>query len=137
MLSSSIHTKYMLKDLLEEGELSELSINNVTVTETVCNKLIPIKNLMYDYIDIIKNGSVLVELSDDEMDMYRYSPKKLSYALYGTVEMYFILLMLNGMYSITQFNKKKIWVFDKRNNHILDKIYQNIREYKNKRDIPN
>lgn len=68
-----------------------------------------IYNIVDDYLDdLINDFSVKVELSDAELARYKYKPKLLCYDIYGSQEVYFILLLLNDMYSVKQFNKKNL-----------------------------
>ena len=50
--------------------------------------------------------------SEKEKENYRYSPKKLSYDLYGTTELWADLLKLNGCVSIAEFEPDFIRVYD-------------------------
>ena len=47
-----------------------------------------------------------------EQHRYDCNPWALSYDLYGTVEFWHLLLELNGMYSITEFTRNTIKVYD-------------------------
>lgn len=134
MNTNNMHMISKLDDFLNAGEISEISKNNTTISEIINDKNIPLTNIMLKYEDIINGCGILIELTDAELNNYKYNPKKLSFDLYGTTELYYILLMLNDMYSVTQFNKKKIYIFDKTKNGILDRIYQQIRDIKNKRE---
>lgn len=50
------------------------------------------------------------EFSIEEQEKYFYRPKKFSYDTYGTTEMWSIILRLNEMDSISDFNSPKIRV---------------------------
>ena len=50
--------------------------------------------------------------TDDGIISHRYRPKMLSYDLYGTTELWFLLLNLNGCKSIMEFTPKKIKFYD-------------------------
>ena len=53
-------------------------------------------------------------MTPPEVSLYRFKPKKLSYDLYGTTELWDALLELNQMYSIIEFDREKYKVFDPR-----------------------
>ena len=54
-----------------------------------------------------------VELSDKEYYTYRYRPKLLADYLYGNGELYFIILWLNDMWNVKDFNSRKIKLISK------------------------
>lgn len=84
---------------------SNLSIFEKSIDGT---QLLLSYNILNDYYDEIFDKAVTVELTDKEYNMYQYQPKKLAYKLYGSTEYYYILLFLNGMASVKEFNRKKI-----------------------------
>ena len=55
---------------------------------------------------------VPTQLTEEEQERYRYAPKKLSYDLYGTTELWADLLKLNGCASITEFEPDFVKVYD-------------------------
>ena len=65
-------------------------------------------NIIYDYLDELKEDAVEYEFTDDEYVKYRYKPKLLAYDLYGSTEIYFVIMALNGMCNIKDFNKRKL-----------------------------
>jgi len=66
-------------------------------------------NVVSDYIDEIRNEfCVTVSLTDKDMYMYMYRPKLLCDTLYNNGELYYIILIINDMYSVKQFNKSVI-----------------------------
>ena len=54
-------------------------------------------NILDDYLDEMKNLSVPVQLSDKELAKYSYNPGLLAYDLYGSIELEFVILKLNGI----------------------------------------
>ena len=63
-----------------------------------------IKNVLDDYIEEMKNRAILIELSDKEKDTYIYNPKLLSYKLYKTTMLYWVILKLNNQCNVHEFN---------------------------------
>lgn len=80
------------------------------------------KNITGDSSDIYE-GYTLVRLTESEFSKYKFNPKALSYYLYGTTELWFLILRLNEMYSATEFNVNPIKLY---NNNILSKISEII-----------
>lgn len=54
-------------------------------------------NLVDDYMDELRDISVDVQLSRKELLKYSYNPGLLAYDIYGSVELEFIILKLNGI----------------------------------------
>lgn len=70
----------------------------------------PAYNVVSDYIEELRSDDycVSVELTDEQLTKYKYRPKLLCYDLYGNGELHFIILLMNDMYSVKQFSKKKL-----------------------------
>ena len=45
-------------------------------------------------------------LNDDEIRKYRYNPKMLSFDLYGTTRLYYVILLMNDLCDIHKFDLK-------------------------------
>ena len=81
-------------------------------------------NVLNDYIDEIMDMTVTVTLTDEEYIKYQYNPKLLAYALYGSTEYYYIILFVNSMASVKEFNKRKIKLLRPKDlSEILSSIY--------------
>lgn len=66
-------------------------------------------NVISDYIDELRDEySVIVVLSDNELDKYIYRPKLLCHDIYGNGELAFIILSLNDICSTKEFTKNKL-----------------------------
>lgn len=64
-------------------------------------------NVINDYLDEIKSAAVEVELNDEEYRKFRFKPKLLANQLYGNGELYFILLYINDIWSVKDFDLKR------------------------------
>ena len=70
---------------------------------------IPYMSIISKYrhiLDGIPNLIVKVKFDDKMTRKYKYNPKKLSYDIYSTTELWFELLRLNHCSSVTEFNIK-------------------------------
>jgi hypothetical protein len=65
-------------------------------------------NVVSDYINELKAMSSTVVLSENEYYTYRFKPKLLADYLYGNTELYFIILWLNDMWSVKDFDLREI-----------------------------
>lgn len=67
----------------------------------VNTEYIPLK-----YFDVIKRSARTVTLTDRDLIEYKYQPKKYCYEILGNIELWSIVLRLNNMTSLTEFNKR-------------------------------
>lgn len=65
-----------------------------------------VDNIIYSYMDELKSYRKLVSVSELEKIKYRYKPKLLAYDCYGSTEIYFVLLAINNMCNIKEFDLK-------------------------------
>lgn len=63
-----------------------------------------IDNVIYDYMDEINQYKRLVGFSDMEVVKYKYKPKLFSYDVYGSTECYFVIMALNGICNVKEFD---------------------------------
>lgn len=62
------------------------------------------------------------EFTPEEYRKYIYNPWRLSYDLYGNVEYWGILLDLNNMFSVSEFNQSSIKVYDEGFPQLIDSL---------------
>ena len=77
------------------------------------NILYVVKNVIEDYIPDLKEMALKVVLDDDEYLKYQYNPKRLAYDVYGATELYYIILMLNNIGGVIEFNAKELLLMKK------------------------
>ena len=58
------------------------------------------------YFDMLRDSCIPVTMNDKECKIYRAQPKKFCYKYLGTPELWALLLRVNNMKSIHEFNKK-------------------------------
>lgn len=104
------HNKLFLKSLIKSNG------NNLIVNST------SLPNMYYDYI---LNSTYTLTLTNSEYMKYRYQPKLFCHDVYGTTELWSLLLKINNFSSISEFNSKKIKVFDVDIFNILNEILIN------------
>ena len=97
-------------------------------------------NVISDYLNEIRNEyCVNVVLTDEDMYRYMYRPKLLCNRLYNNEELYYIILLINDMYSTKQFTKRKLLMprraaMDQICSYIYNSNYKAINKY-NKNSI--
>lgn len=63
-----------------------------------------VKTILDDHIDILLENTVTVLLEDKDVRRYKFNPKMLSYDLYGTTKLFYIIMRLNGICNVHEFN---------------------------------
>lgn len=90
-----------------------------------------IDNVVYDYIDELKELAEELTLTDEQFSKYKYDGVfLLAYHLYGNRELAFIILLINGIYDSKQFNKRKVKLIRKEIlMNFLNQVYNAEKEY--------
>ena len=90
-----------IQELIDQVEKKEISYRNLHTTFCIRQNdeviQVPYKAMIREYMDLMENDAIKVSLPDDEVRIYKYKPKKLSYDLYGTTELWAAILELNKM----------------------------------------
>lgn len=107
-LNEITHDKLHLKSSLKPSSKETIVLNS--------------SSLYNKYSDEIKRILYEVELTDYEYVTYRFQPKLFCYHYYGTTELWSLLLKVNNMMSVAQFDKKKIIMFSGEIFKILSEI---------------
>ena len=123
-----------VEEFVELGMADDITYENYSILAEITghnvNIRFPEHNVIYDYLKELKKNTVLLEFDDENYIKYRYNPKKLAFDVYGSTELYFVILAINGMCSFKDFNKKKIKVLYKHDmNALLTSIYNAEEDY--------
>lgn len=87
------------------------------------NLIVNSTSLANKYYDFILKTTKSITLSDQDLRRYKYNPKLLCYDLYGTVELWALLLKINNMTSAIDFTSSKIKIFTKDIFTVLNEIF--------------
>ena len=105
-----------IQELIDSVKDMEISYRNLHTNVYIKNKddtiKIPYKSILKEYMPFLQSTVLNLRLTAPEVSLYRFKPKKLSYDLYGTTELWSALLEINRMYSIVEFNQEEYKVFD-------------------------
>ena len=91
-----INTDYATMSFTEERERIQFAVGNI-VTD--------------DYYPELKAKCVRVHLSDDDIMKYKYRPKMLAYDIYDNTELYYVILRVNDLYNVKDFNLSKKYIY--------------------------
>lgn len=68
-------------------------------------------SVLDNYSDILKKHYQKIELTDDQMNTYRYNPRLFCYDYYGSVDWTQVLLRINNMHTSMDFTRKRFLSF--------------------------
>lgn len=81
-------------------------------------------NIAQNYERFLRPAVEIMELSSEDYRKYRYNPWRLSDDLYGTTELWFMLLHLNELYSATEFDLRTVKVYN--SDTLLDRLSEMV-----------
>lgn len=100
----------LLVDAILEAQKDEYTFLKTSIIKNVDGLLIPYETTLKKYLEYIKANSFLVKFTNEERIKYMYNPKRLSYDLYNTTRLFFVILYINNMKSKIEFDRDTIWV---------------------------
>lgn len=126
-MATSNYIRTTIQNIIDYGKHLKINNSELSLKYVISNSanekiVINIDNLFEKYYELLLDNTVIVVLTDDEYLKYRFKPKVLSYDLYGTMELHYMLLRLNYVYSVTNFDFKEIRVFNTNILSILNEI---------------
>lgn len=109
-MSTKTSTTFTLDQFADSKSSNDISYYSMSLLERDHNTNIEydVFNVVSDYMNELKEMSHSVTLTDTEYYTYRFKPKLLAKFLYGNTELYFIILWLNDMWSVKDFNLRTI-----------------------------
>ena len=121
-----------LDDFVSSKPSSQLSYYYLSLLEkdTKHNIEYSVYNVISDYLTDLKKMCKTVTLTDKEYYTYRFRPKLLANYLYGNGELYFIILLLNDIWSVKDFDFKTIKLIPKTQlSDVLSKINESEKDF--------
>lgn len=116
---------YTLEQFIKSKPLSEISYDLLSVFQKIDDIYIITYNVLDDYRKELFSLTKNVILSEDDFEKYEQAPQLLAYDIYGSTELFFIILYINKMYDIKQFKKKTIkLLYPDALSKILSQIYK-------------
>lgn len=109
MPANTPNETYTINQFIELQAKDEINYNAFSLLERSSsneNVYYMISNIISNYLEDIEDDIKTVSVSELEKIKYIYKPKLLCYDIYGTTEVYFILMAINGVYNIKDFDLK-------------------------------
>lgn len=119
---------YTIEQFIDSEPSTKISYDTFSFYEKVDTDYIITHNILDDYREEILSACEEndVELSQKEFFKYSQRPKLLAHDIYGNGELFFIILFINNICDVKEFNKKHIKLIKKSKlNEILSAIYNN------------
>lgn len=99
---------YTIEEFIDCYNASDISYESTSLIQQVHGNIMIAYNIFNDYIDELNDLAVYVTLSNEEYNKYLYRPKLLAYDLYGSTELFFLILMLNNICNVKEFDFKRL-----------------------------
>lgn len=119
MIKSNSGELYTLPDFIREYSAEDIRINSFFLKQVfwdsnkMNHKIIVNESSIIDkYKEELEENKRMVEFTTKEYYRYKYNPKLLAYDVYGTTELWFMILLANELYTITEFDMRKVCLFD-------------------------
>lgn len=98
-----IYTHNYSEFMNTQNNISSLSFSKFSFQEKNGTINFVVKNILNDYMYELNKLAQVFELSDKEIEKYSYKPKLMCADIYGTTELYYLILKLNNMRGPNEF----------------------------------
>ena len=99
---------YTLDDFISMQISDDMTYYNFSILEVIDGVEHLDSNLVEIYLEELKSQCRPVQFSEEELKKYKYNADLLAYDLYGSVQLDFVILLLNDMYDPKEFTKKNV-----------------------------
>jgi len=109
-MADDITTTHTVEEFIEQGSVSTSITYDKLLYKAKSSDgdIVSLYNVLSDYYDELMSISVLATMNEKHYQEFMYKPKLLSYWLYGTTELFFVLLLLNNISNAKQFDFKTL-----------------------------
>lgn len=129
MATTNPKDAYTIEKLVAAGKNVVISYNNLSILDNIKGIYLPYTNIIYEYMDELKDFIVTVKLTDLEKAKYKYKPKLLAFDVYGSTDLHFIIMALNGIIDLRDFDLTYVNMFKvEQINVILGFVYNAEKE---------
>lgn len=116
-----------VRTAIREGREDRFNIAHIVDSKPITFKdrliFLNRSNKLNGYMNKIKQECHLIDLTDEEFKKYKYKPKLMSYELYDTPELWFLLLRINSMLDPSEFTRKRIYILKPEAVDLINRIY--------------
>ena len=105
---TTIAQTHTIEEFVSRKFEDQLTYRNFSIVEYADDIELIDKNLISDYLPEILATCTVYKFSVQEYRRYKYAPELLSYDLYHTTQLDFLLMLINDMIDPKEFNLKRI-----------------------------
>ena len=99
---------YTLEDFVKMQVSDQLTFRNFSTVAVINGVELTDKNLVEDFLPELMKNCITVDLSREEYLKYKYAPDLLAFDVYGSVQLDFIILYMNGIIDPKDFDFKSL-----------------------------
>ena len=108
--------KSTINAIISEGKhlkmtMADLSFKEVLVNSSSEKFVVNMTNIFEKYYELLLESVYTVELTEEEYMKYKFNPKLLAQDIYGNKELAFLILRVNYMTSLIEFDKRELRLF--------------------------
>jgi len=116
-----------IKQLITAGKHLQYTSDKLSLKETIKHEdgtivIFNLYSILDRYMDDLEQFIMTIELSDDEYLKYRFQPKRLCMDVYNCPDLAPLILKINNMVSLLEFDKHSIRMFKTSITKILNEI---------------
>lgn len=89
--------KCFLKEILIKDDGGKIIINDMEIFD--------------EYLEELSSKCRYIQMDDAKLNYFKYNPKLFSYEIYGTTELWFLILQLNEMHTCAEFDRNTLKLF--------------------------
>lgn len=122
-----------IEEFISKGQSNYMNLDNSQNYGQYVDEAfaVPLENIFfYKYRGLLLENSETLVLNEANYIKYRFKPKKFAYDFYGSVEYWYILMILNNASRLSQFNFREIKYIPMNKISIIESILR--RELENK-----
>jgi hypothetical protein len=101
-------TTYTLDDFIQMKISDDMTYYNFSILQVIDGIEHLDHNLIEDYLPELKSVCLTITLNPQEFTRYKYNPDLLAYDVYGSVQLDFILLLLNDTIDPKEFDRRTL-----------------------------
>ena len=135
MIRTDVRQTTTIEEFIDYKSNDIVTYNNFCFRNNESEYLKIGRNVLTDYMSELKLLAVEVELTDEEYIKYQYKPKLLANDIYGSTESYFVIMILNQICNVKDFNMRRLKLLTKDAmkkvlNYIYNAEYDNLMKEK-------
>lgn len=105
---NSPENTYTLSDFVEAGKGDQTTYENFSILHYNQKTTYAEQNIMDYYLKELKEQSIVIDtVTNEEIVRYRYKPDLLSYDVYGTTQLDWVILLCNGIIDPKEFDPSR------------------------------